>query len=87
MSFNLYFYPDPQPQKKTLCKGLKYVISPRMWGHDGTLPGGPIQVGSETISFLNGIIEATGNQDVREAAKELISAIIQHGTVVLEISD
>ena len=85
MSTNLVYYPAPKPKKRSLAKGLKYIISQRAWGHDGMLAGEAIEIGYEWADFLNGVHAATSDGSIRESVVELLSAISTHGSVYIEL--
>ena len=85
MSTNLVYWPASQPKKRTLAKGLKYLISQKAWGHDGWVADGPVVIGPEWADFLNGIHVATSDDSIREAVVELLGAISTYGRVAIEL--
>mgnify|MGYP001558272910 CR=1 FL=1 len=83
MSTALYWRPCIQPSNQRLPTALKYVLGPRLFGHDGSL-GGEATVGHELIPFLEGL-EASGTLEVRTGARQLIDLIEKYERIVLEL--
>jgi hypothetical protein len=86
MSSSLYWRPAPKkvPAAQSLPYGLKSVIARRLWDHDGSLNGDPVEVDHAFLPYLRGVADA-GNGDVAEGARELIGLIEEHGEVELWI--
>ncbi len=83
MSTNLYWYPEHV--KYPLSKGLKFIISKKVWEHGGSIKEGPTKIGPDWKDFLSGIIAATGDESVRNSAQELLEALTMYGAVYIEL--
>lgn len=57
---------------------LKYKLSRKLWGTDGSIGGDPAIVGKQLVPYLEGLRDAGV-----EGASELIGLIKTHGTVEL----
>lgn len=75
LTLSLYWRPLVPQEKKSLPYELKYAISRRWFGHDGSLKGSAI-TDEDSIHYLNGLADANV-----KGAKELIEAINQYGEV------
>lgn len=82
MSTDLYWRPAPKdvPSGEDLPYALKKALARRLWGHDGSLRGGHIEVGKEIVPYLEGL--ADGGV---EGAAQLINLIRAHDVVELWI--
>ncbi len=85
MSTNLFWAPVTASADRSLPKALKYIIARRLWDHDGSLSGEPVVINASEVPYLEGIRDATSDTDVNRAARQLIEAIIKHGTIELSI--
>lgn len=84
MSTDLYWRPVDYG-RHALSKQLKYAIAERFWDHDGTLTGSYFRLSANHIEYLNGIADATSNDEVRKSVKELLDAIKRYGEVEIWI--
>ena len=84
MSTNLYWRPVPKADPGHHLDQIKYRIAPRLWGHDGSLHGDPVEIGQEMLGYLEGLHDA-GSETVASEAQELIDAIRDYGAVELLI--
>lgn len=84
MSTNLYWRPVPKDYPGHNLDQLKFILGPRFWDHDGSLPGDPIELDEEYIGYLRGLVDA-GSETVATEAQELIDAIKKYGVVELTI--
>lgn len=84
MSTSLYWRPAPKevPPARVLPYELKKAIAQRMFGHDGSLCSDEIEVGTESLPYLEGLADGRV-----EGAAELIGAIHLHGSVLLRIGE
>jgi hypothetical protein len=55
MSTSLYWLPNESKEPNYLGKGLKYHLSPKVFGHDGSLYGEKL-ITKDYIPFLEGKI-------------------------------
>lgn len=87
MSFSLYYRPVPKeiPPPRDLPVGLKYVIAPRWFDHDGSLRGRCV-LDKRHVPYLEGIADANRGE-ASQGAAELVGAIGEHGAVELWIGD
>ncbi len=85
MSTNLFWQPETSRADRSLPKALKYIMARRLWDHDGSLSGDPVVINASEVPYLEGVRDATSDVDVNRAAKQLIEAIIKHGTIELSI--
>ena len=80
MSTDLYFMPMVSNKTK-LPRALKYIISKKFWGHDGSLAGDSIILCDSNIDYLNGILDTTDNVEVRDAIRLILKSIEQYGMI------
>lgn len=85
MTTTMYWRPAPKdvPPAHDLPDTLKRILAQRHWGHDGSLYGGEVQLGTQADrAYLEGLQDAgvTG-------AGELLTAVMKHGTVELWIGE
>lgn len=78
MSSNLMWRPARPPKSGSLPKDLKFKISKRLWGTDGSCGDGEATVTESDIPYLEGLADAGIS-----GAAELIELIRKHGEVVL----
>lgn len=83
MSTNLYFRQIPKDNE---CIGyqIKFHLSQKLWGHDGSLNGDWVKVDSKLIPYLEGL-QSAGNKELSGEAKELISLITKYGEIELSL--
>lgn len=92
MSTSLY-YELPVPDQ-FLGYGLKFIIAPIVWGHDGSLGGEQTLITKDTefyvndksvklYEFLKGI--ALGKDDVAGEAQKLVELIDQYDSVFISL--
>jgi hypothetical protein len=83
----MYWRPVPKdlPEPESVS-GVKRLLAERLWGHDGSLYGEPIEVGKSLIPYLEGIADA-GSGERKEDAEALIAAIREHGSIELWIGE
>jgi hypothetical protein len=86
MSFGIYWQPHNPPKGYQLPTGLKYAIGERYMGST-SLRGADAFFDKTYITYLTGLIDGSGNDEVREGARELIRAIEKHGTVRVWIGE
>lgn len=81
MSTNLYVRPyQPEPLGKDLAYELKKAISQKYWQHDGSLGGDWIVLGTDDISYIEGLRDAE-----IEDADTLLNEIKKHGAVEIAL--
>lgn len=75
MSFSMYARPAPinLPEPESFL-GLKHAVASRWFGHDGSLRGDYITIGTKQLDFLLGIA-AAASKDVKEEALVLVQMI------------
>jgi hypothetical protein len=83
----------PTSEGSSLGYALKWSLSEKLWGHDGSLSGDWVEVGLGLVPFLEGIVaahssarEGTQQAEIRAEAQRLIDLIAEHGTVELSLS-
>ncbi len=91
VSFNFYWRAVPEPKDVphgVLEQGLKYIMAPRMWSHDGTLRGTAI-LDEGDIGYLTGMLDGISPQRkyMYNSLQELIDNIKEYGRVFIWIGD
>lgn len=84
MSSSLYWRPPIEP--RPLGHQLKFAISQKLWGHDGSLTSEWTLVESSLIPFLEGVA-AAGCEETRSEAKFLIKIIRDHGEAEIRLAN
>lgn len=83
MSLSMYWKPaHPAQTWPSLPYALKSAIARRFWDHDGSMPGGGVELSHGDVSYLEGLNDAGV-----EGAHILIDAITQHRAVIVWIGD
>ena len=80
MSTNLYMFPKIDPEAECLSKELKFAISQKFWGHDGSLGGENVYIDGENLSYFEGLRDG-GIKD----AEKVIQAIKKYGAIILNL--
>lgn len=82
MSTSLYWKEIPKEEENKNINSLKWILSEKIWGTDGSCGQPETKIGEELIPFLEGII-ATENDRFKDDAKSLLDAIKKHGNILL----
>lgn len=81
MSTSLYYEPVIKREAKSLANGLKYILGPTYWGHDGTLSGEEVYLTEDQLKYLCGIRDGTRDEQIKDSVNILIKAIQKYGSV------
>lgn len=81
MSSTMRWEPAPAVHGQRLSSTFKLLVSDRWFGHDGSLGSGEIILDRQDVAFLEGIIWASNNIEIREDARTLVDRINEHGAV------
>lgn len=77
MSSTLVWRPDTN-ESNPLPDGLKYTLSKKLWGTDGSCGGEPMRIGGSFVPYLEGLRDAG-----IDGAEELIDIIDRYGSVIV----
>ena len=73
MSSSLYWLP-PETKEKSLGRALKYRISKKLWGHDGSLSGDPVDMREiDWKEYLQGVYDETSDEKLKEEIELVFS--------------
>jgi len=84
MSTSLYYREIPREEEHFGYR-LKFILAPRLWGHDGSLGSPWTTVGRDLIPFLEGIIVASKGEEVASEAKSLKDFIEEYDEIQIKL--
>ena len=80
MSTNLFYAPRLPQAHQSLTKGLKFILGPVYFGHDGSLSGSAVLTRND-LPFLAGVKAATNDSAIAQDAQTLIDTIEQYSEI------
>lgn len=86
MSTSLYWRPKPKEPKDTyLGYRIKYYLSKKLWGHDGSLVGEWTTVDKSWIPYLKGVNDATDDKELTEEIEKLFELLDKYGEIEVSL--
>jgi len=73
--------------EKVLGKSIKYFISQAVFGHDGSLGSGWVEISKETINteYLKGVRDTTQDEDLKKEIIELLELLDKYESIEIAL--